>query len=66
MYRSDGAAREIGFCVGGVGAVFSERDAANMVEMAQIYDGDREWYVSTARQHIQNWENQLRAEAAGR
>ena len=44
--------------------IFGERDHANMAEMAAIYDGDREVYVSTARQHIQNLENLLRADGA--
>ena len=31
-----------------------------------FYDGDRELCVSTARRHIQNLENLLSADAAGR
>ena len=46
--------------------IFGERDAESLVAMAAIYDGDHEVYVSTARKHIQNLENLLRADAAGR
>ncbi len=46
--------------------LFREHDDAAMVELAKVYDGDHEVYVSAARQHIQNLENVLRADAKQR
>lgn len=46
--------------------LFRERDDASLAGMAAIYDGDHEVYVSAARQHIQNLENLLRADAQRR
>ena len=40
--------------------IYRENDAASMRELAVIYDGDRQTYLSTARQHIQNLENVLK------
>ena len=44
--------------------VFRERDREGLAEVAQIYDGDRQVFVSTARRHIQNFANLFKADAA--
>lgn len=46
--------------------LFREQDTAMMEQMATIFDGNHEVYVSTARQHIQNLENVLREDAKRR
>ena len=43
--------------------VFRAHDASTMRPLADLFDGDRELYVSTARQHIQNLANVLRADS---
>ena len=46
--------------------LFRDHDEASMVSLAAVFDGDRELYVSTARRHIQNLANVLRADAKKR
>lgn len=46
-----------------VARLFRESDDAMMADMARVYGGDHEVYVSTARQHIQNLESVLREDA---
>lgn len=42
--------------------IFREHDEKGMRALAPLFDGDRKVYTSTARQHIQNLENLLRAD----
>ncbi len=44
--------------------VFRERDREGLAELAKVYDGDRQVFISTARRHIQNITNLLKADAA--
>lgn len=43
--------------------IFRQHDESGMRALAPLFDGDRKVYTSTARQHIQNLENLLRADA---
>ena len=43
---------------------FRERDREGLAELAQVYDGDRQVFVSTARRHIQNFANLFKSDAA--
>ena len=45
---------------------FRERDRESMGVLAEIYDGDRQVYISTARRHIQNFGNLFKADVARR
>lgn len=42
--------------------IFRQHDENGMRALAPLFDGDRQVYASTARQHIQNLENLLRAD----
>ena len=44
--------------------VFRERDREGLAELAKVYDGDRQVFVSTARRHIKNFANLFKADAA--
>ncbi len=44
--------------------VFRERDREGIAELAKVYDGDRQVFVSTARRHIQNFANLFKSDAA--
>ena len=63
---SVGALRRMGFRgtqADRAAKLFRTQDDAVLAAMSKVYDGDREVYVSTARQHIQNLENLLREDA---
>ncbi len=45
--------------------IFRKHDEKSMRALAPLFDGDRKVYTSTARQHIQNLENLLRADREG-
>ena len=44
--------------------IFRRHDEEGMRALMPLFDGDRKVYTSTARQHIQNLENVLRADRA--
>ncbi len=61
------ALRALGFPAeraGRAAELFRAHDDATMASLAELFDGDRELYVSAARQHIQNLAHVLRSDAA--